>query len=66
MFPSRYYNARMFAPRYYPKLGADAGAIIGRVRITATARRPSMTATARRPSMTATARRPSITFTVEE
>jgi hypothetical protein len=24
MFPSRFYADRMFAPRYFPKVGADA------------------------------------------
>ena len=33
MFPTRYYANRMYAPRYFPKVGADpvAGANKGRL-----------------------------------
>jgi hypothetical protein len=36
MFPSRYYAARMFAPRYFPEVGATPPAVVsgGTVQLT--------------------------------
>jgi hypothetical protein len=28
MFPERYFPSRMFAPRYFPKVGADPAALV--------------------------------------
>lgn len=38
MFPTRYFSARMFAPRYFPKVGAVSGAAIAAIRIVSAAR----------------------------
>ena len=65
MFPSRYYPARMFAARYYPKVGASVSAV-GRIRATFTSRRPAATFASRRPAASFASRRPTALFTVEE